>query len=179
MQLGELGKIITGKTPSTKSANFWDGVIPFVTPKDIQGLKQIEKTERYVTGEGLSAVKGAILPPKAICVSCIGNIGYVGMTTVECVSNQQINTIVVNENNDADFVYYLLKSMWPYFKNYEGQSTTLSILNKTQFSKIEVSVPTLAVQKRIASVLSSMDRKIAVNQKINDNSNPMILPDFI
>ncbi|MBO2527965.1 MAG: restriction endonuclease subunit S [Clostridiales bacterium] len=169
MQLGDLGKIVTGKTPSTKNSAFWDGTVPFVTPKDIQGLKHIEQTERYITKDGLDAVKGSIIPPKAVCVSCIGNIGYVGMTTVECVSNQQINSIIVNENNNADFVYYLIKSLWPFFKNYEGQSTTLSILNKTQFSKIEVDVPDLKAQERIAAILSSIDEKIAINQKINDN----------
>ena len=169
MQIGDLGRIITGKTPSTKNTSFWDGTIPFVTPKDIQGLKHIESTERYVTAEGLKTVRGSIIPPRAICVSCIGNIGYVGMTTVECVSNQQINSIIVNEKNDADYVYYLIKSLWPFFKNYEGQSTTLSILNKTQFSKIEVDVPVREEQAKIAAVLSAIDKKIEINQKINDN----------
>ena len=167
--LADLGTIVTGKTPTTKNPEYWDGNIHFVTPKDIQGLKRIDRTERMITVEGLNKVKGSIIPPRAVCVSCIGNIGYVGMSTQKCVTNQQINSIIVNENNDADFVYYLLKNMWVYFKNLEGQSTTLSILNKTQFSKIEVEVPDIEVQREIASVLSSFDAKIECNQKINDN----------
>ena len=168
-RLDELGVIITGKTPSTKNEEFWDGKIPFVTPKDIQGTKHIFQTERYIASKGLNSVKGAKLPKDAICVSCIGNIGYLGMTMCECVSNQQINSLIVNENNDKDYVYYLLKSMWPYFKNYEGQSTTLSILNKTQFSKIMAEVPSLPNQKKIASILSKIDDKIELNNKINNN----------
>ena len=167
--LADLGTIVTGKTPTTKNPEYWDGNIHFVTPKDIQGLKRIVRTERMITVEGLNKVKGSIIPPRAVCVSCIGNIGYVGMSTQKCVTNQQINSIIVNENNDADFVYYLLKNMWAYFKNLEGQSTTLSILNKTQFSKIEVEVPDIEVQREIASVLSSFDTKIECNQKINEN----------
>ena len=167
--LADLGTIVTGKTPTTKNPEYWDGNIHFVTPKDIQGLKRIDRTERMITVEGLNKVKGCIIPPRAVCVSCIGNIGYVGMSTQKCVTNQQINSIIVNENNDADFVYYLLKNMWVYFKNLEGQSTTLSILNKTQFSKIEAEVPDIEVQRKIASVLSSFDAKIECNQKINDN----------
>ena len=167
--LADLGTIVTGKTPTTKNPEYWDGNIHFVTPKDIQGLKRIDRTERMITVEGLNKVKGSIIPPRAVCVSCIGNIGYVGMSTQKCVTNQQINSIIVNENNDADFVYYLLKNMWAHFKNLEGQSTTLSILNKTQFSKIEVEVPDIEVQREIASVLSSFDAKIECNQKINDN----------
>ena len=167
--LGDLGKIITGKTPSTKSTDYWNGDIPFVTPKDIQATKHILSTERTVSLEGLKAVRGSMLPDSAVCVSCIGNIGYLGITTQTSVSNQQINSIIVNNENDVDFVYYLLKSLWPFFKNYEGQSTALSILNKTQFSKLSVLIPELCIQRKIASALSALDDKIELNLRINDN----------
>lgn len=169
MTIGDLGKVVTGKTPSTKSDILWNGSIPFITPKDIQGLKHIVRTERTVTQVGANTVKGSIIPPNAICVSCIGNIGYAGMTTQWSITNQQINSIIVNKENDANFVYYLIRGLWKFFKNYEGQSTTLSILNKSQFSKIEVEIPSLEKQKKIAAILSSIDAKIEVNQKINDN----------
>ena len=167
--IGDLGQIVTGKTPPTKNNEYWGGKVMFITPKDIQATKHIFKTERYVTSEGKVAVRGAILPKGSICVSCIGNIGYLGITTEECISNQQINSIIVNETNDIDFVYYLLKSLWTYFKNYEGQSTALSILNKTQFSKIKVQMPNIEVQKKIASILKILDEKIELNNEINNN----------
>lgn len=167
--IADLGEVVTGKTPSTKNAEFWGGRIPFITPKDIQGLKRIIKTERTLTDYGLQNVKGAILPQNAVCVSCIGNIGYTGITTRPCVTNQQINSIITNNDNDPDFVYYLMRSLWPFFKSYEGQSTTLSILNKTQFSKISVCVPDLHTQKQIANVLSSLDAKIETNVHTNNN----------
>ena len=169
MTIGDLGKVVTGKTPSTKNDILWNGSIPFITPKDIQVLKHIVRTERTVTQVGANTVKGSIIPPNAICVSCIGNIGYAGMTTQWSITNQQINSIIVNKENDANFVYYLIRGLWKFFKNYEGQSTTLSILNKSQFSKIEVEIPSLEKQKKIAAILSSIDAKIEVNQKINDN----------
>ena len=169
MTIGDLGKVVTGKTPSTKNDILWNGSIPFITPKDIQGLKHIVRTERTVTQVGANTVKGSVIPPNAICVSCIGNIGYAGMTTQWSITNQQINSIIVNKENDANFVYYLIRGLWKFFKNYEGQSTTLSILNKSQFSKIEVEIPSLEKQKKIAAILSSIDAKIEVNQKINDN----------
>lgn len=167
--IGDLGRIITGKTPNTKVTEYWDGNIPFVTPKDLQGTKHIDCTERSITSNGLDAVKGSTLPANSVCVSCIGNIGYTGITTQICVTNQQINTIVVNKFNNFDFVYYLLRNLWSYFKNYEGQSTTLSILNKTQFSKIGITIPDLETQKKIAKVLSALDDKIELNNQINKN----------
>ena len=171
--LADLGSIITGKTPSTKNQEYWGGKVPFITPKDIQFSKHVFSTERYLTKDGMMAIKGCILPKNTICVSCIGNIGYASMTTCTSVTNQQINSIIVNEDNDADFVYYLIKYLWPYFKNYEGQSTALSILNKSQFAKISVSVPDdKQIQKKIASVLSALDSKIEQNTEINNNLHP-------
>ena len=167
--IGDLGQIITGKTPSTKNSDYWNGDIHFITPKDLQSTKHIFKTERYITKAGFYNIKGARLPIGSVCITCIGNIGYVGITTEKCVSNQQINSIIPNEQNDANFVYYLMKSLWSYFKNYEGQSTALSILNKTQFSKIKVAVPHLDVQIKISKILSLLDDKIELNNSINNN----------
>ena len=130
MQISDLGFVITGKTPTTKNTDYWDGDIPFITPGDIQETKHVFKTKRFITSQGASSVRGSLLPKDAICVSCIGTLGYVGMTTQPSVSNQQINSIVVSPEHNPDYVYYLMKYLWPYFKNFEGQSTTLSILNK-------------------------------------------------
>lgn len=88
--IGDLGQIVTGKTPPTKNNEYWGGKIMFITPKDIQATKHIFKTERYVTSEGKVAVRGAILPKGSICVSCIGNIGYLGITTEECINTFKI-----------------------------------------------------------------------------------------
>lgn len=168
--ISNLGKVVTGKTPSTKNSLFWEGDIPFITPKDIQKTKHIFDTERNLTFEGMKSVKNCVLPENAICVSCIGNIGYVAKTTNPAVTNQQINSIIVNDANNSDYVYYLMRSLWQRFKNYEGQSTTLSILNKRQFSEIKILIhEDKAVQTKIANVLSSLDNKIELNEKINQN----------
>lgn len=170
IRIGDLGLVITGKTPQTKNAKYWGGHRLFITPKDLQRTKHIFQTERTITDAGLESVKGCKLPARAVCVSCIGNIGYVGMTTQDCISNQQINSIVVNKDYDADYVYYVMRGLWPLFKKYEGSSTALSILNKSQFSNIRVRVVTdIKVQRRIAAILSSLDDKIELNNKINAN----------
>ena len=168
-KIKDLGTIITGKTPSTKIDLFWNGEIDFITPKDIQVTKHIFKTERSLSYDGMNAVASSLLPANAICVSCIGNIGYVGMTTKRSVTNQQIDSIICNQDNDPNFVFYLMKSLWSRFKKFEGQSTTISILNKGQFSDIDISLPSLQEQKKIAAQLSCIDEKIELNAKINDN----------
>ena len=169
-RLGEIGKIVTGKTPRTSQSEYFDGDIPFITPADLNTpFKRILSTQRTLTIEGLNSIKGCIIPANSIAVSCIGNLGYVGITNQICATNQQINTIIVNNQFDSHFIYYTIKHLWPYFKNLEGQSTTLSILNKTQFSQIEISLPSLEEQRRIAGILGAIDDKIENNRCINTN----------
>jgi type I restriction enzyme S subunit len=173
-KLGDVGKIVTGKTPSTKTASFFGGDYPFITPRDIQQSKFVEKTERYLTESGVKEVKSCILPKGSICVSCIGNLGYVAITTHEGVTNQQINSIVVDETiSDRDYIYYVIKNLWSYFKNLEKSSTVVSILNKTLFSNIEIDLPSLHIQREVAATLSALDAKIENNTKINNHLEQM------
>ena len=171
VRLGDVGQIITGKTPLTKVSSYYDGLIHFVSPADLNGCdKNILYTAKTISNSGLQSIKGCILPKGTICVSCIGNLGYVGITTMECASNQQINSIIVDESRfDLDFIYYVIKHLWRYFKSQENQSTTISIINKSTFSNIEIYAPSLEIQKKIASILSSLDDKIECNRRINEN----------
>ena len=172
-RLDEIGKITTGKTPSTKDKSNFGGDIYFITPGDLQSGKHINKTERYLTEKGSKEVGNCILPRNAICVSCIGTIGYVGLTRSISVTNQQINSITPFSDFDEDFVYYLMKNNWDHFKLLENQSTTLSILNKSQFSKLEFKIPPKKYQTKIAKVLSVLDDKIELNNKINKSLEEM------
>ena len=167
VKIGDLGKIITGKTPSTKVTSYWGNDVPFVTPRDIQISRYIYMTEKLLSTDGMFSVRSSVLPKNSVCVPCIGNIGYVSLTLKECVSNQQINSIVVSDENDACFAYYLMKSLWGYFKKYEGQSTALSILNKSQFSNIDVNIPPLEIQRKIAGILGALDDRIDVLRREN------------
>ena len=170
-KLGDVGQIITGKTPLTKVPSYYDGTIHFVSPSDLNSCdKNILYTAKTISNSGLQSIKGCTLPKRTICVSCIGNLGYVGITTMECASNQQINSIIVDGSRfDVDFIYYAIKNLWRYFKSQENQSTTISIINKSTFSNIEIYISSLETQKKIASFLSSLDDKIAVNKRICEN----------
>ncbi len=168
-KIGDFGCVVTGKTPSTKIDAYWSGDVPFITPGDLQLSKHILTTARNISENGKRAVKGATLPKASICVSCIGVLGYVGMTTKESVSNQQINSIIPSKDFDNDFVYYRMCSMRENFKLYEGASSVVSLLNKSTFADIESSFPPLPTQRKIAAVLGAIDDKIETNRKICAN----------
>jgi type I restriction enzyme S subunit len=171
VKVGDIGKVITGKTPKTYNSEYYGGNIPFLTPSDDMSVKYVRKTNKYITELGRLSVKNATLPANAICVSCIGSdLGKVVITTQETVTNQQINSIVVNTDKfDIDFVYYSMLELGKVLNFHSKTSTAVPIVNKSSFSQYEIDCPKLNTQKRIGTILSSIDKKIEENNQINNN----------
>ena len=170
-RVGEIGKVITGKTPKTSISDNYGGYIPFLTPSDDMSVKYVRKTAKTLTEKGLSEVKNAILPANSVCVICIGSdLGKVVITTRPTVTNQQINSIVVDEARfDISFVYYAMRILGKKLNFISKTSTAVPIVNKSSFSSYEIECPSLKEQKQIAAVLSVLDAKIECNRMINDN----------
>ena len=169
-QLSELGNIVTGKTPSTANSELWDGDIPFITPTDIKGYDTYyqESTERTVSKYGASKQKKTILPPNTVCVTCIGStIGKPCITKKESISNQQINSIIPNSDNDFRYIYYLIREGLSYFQLVGGGSGSgTPIISKNKFAKFKFPVETvLQKQRKIGSILSAYDSLIENNTK--------------
>lgn len=162
--IGELGEIVTGKTPDTLNDSLWKGDIPFITPTDIDPEKkyQGESQKTVKRREGMK-----VLPPGTILFTCIASIGKIGLTTCPSVSNQQINAVIPGEAYDNEFIYYALLNEVPYIKSTRA-STTLPIINKREFTSLTISVPQArSEQKKIAAFLCSIDNKIqALNLQI-------------
>lgn len=167
-KIGELGRVVTGKTPSTQDTKNFGDKYPFITPRDMTGQKKIGKTERYLSEQGKFAVKNCLLPPDAVCVSCIGSdMGKVVMTTQDCVTNQQLNSIICSASFNPNFVYYSIIAISDELRNTAHHSTAVPILNKTAFSDFEIEAPDLPTQTRIAAILSALDDKIELNRQTN------------
>ena len=152
-QLLKLGTIITGKTPSTKDVDNFGGNIPFIKPGDLDKGGFITETSDTLTESGLLTVPK--LPVNAIVVTCIGNLGKVGITTKISATNQQINSFICNENLNFKFLYYQICTLKPWLEN-ESSATTIAIVNKGKFSKAPISIPSLAEQKIIADKLDTL-----------------------
>lgn len=171
VKVGDIGKVITGKTPKTSNSEYYGGNIPFLTPSDDMSVKYVRRTNKYITELGRLSVKNATLPANAICVSCIGSdLGKVVITTQETVTNQQINSIVVDTDKfDTDFVYYSMLELGKILNFHSKTSTAVPIVNKSSFSQYEIDCPKLNTQKKIGAILSSIDKKIEENNQINKN----------
>ena len=168
VRIGDLGKVVTGKTPKTTISENYGGNIPFLTPSDNMSTKYLSNTIRTLSQRGLSEVKSCLLPPNSVCVSCIGSdLGKVVITTKPTVTNQQINSIILDSEYDTGYIYYALKILGEELNYVSKSSTAVPIVNKSSFSNYVVKVPPLPEQKKIAEALSSIDDKIALNCEIN------------
>ena len=170
VKLEDVGKIITGKTPKTSIEDNYGGHIPFLTPSDDMNVKIIKYTNKTLTLKGLNEVKNCLIPKNSVCVSCIGSdLGKVVLTSEDTVTNQQINSIIVNEMFDYNFIYYTMILLGKQLNYMSKSSTAVPIINKSTFSNELIFVPSLEEQKKISSILSNIDAKIDNLDKINKN----------
>lgn len=176
IKVGDIGRIITGKTPKTSNSSYYGGKIPFLTPSDDMSVKYVRETKKNITENGRLSVKNATLPANAVCVSCIGSdLGKVVITTEMTVTNQQINSIIIDEDNyDIDYVYYAMVELGKILNFHSKTSTAVPIVNKSSFSQYELKCPQLDIQKKIGKLLSSIDSKIEENERINNNLEQQI-----
>ena len=164
-KLGDYGKVVTGNTPPTKDIeNYENGTYLWASPADLGTIKSITETKTMLSAQGFS--KTRTLPKGSVLVTCIrSTLGKVGMATKEMSTNQQINSIVVNDNNDNEFVYYAIQSAFPrYLSSIAVQA--VPIISKSAFELLPNNRPYLQEQKKIGKFLSMLDERIATQNKI-------------
>ena len=163
IRIADFGTVITGKTPSSKKPNHFGDDYPFITPTDMS-TGRIVHTDRGISEEGYLKFRRQVLPRWSVCFVCIGaTIGKICLTTEESLTNQQINSVVVDTiRHDPFFVYYLLSTHAEAVKGIAGGAAT-PIVNKTSFENIEIVVPPLHTQRKISAVLSAYDDLIENN----------------
>jgi len=168
MKISEVGEVITGSTPSTKNSIFYSSNdFMFVSPADINENKYVNNTDKMVSKDGFSV--GRSIPKNSIMVVCIGSTtGKVAMASEQCITNQQINSLICNEQADPDFIYYLFNAMEKLFWS-KASCTAVPILNKTQFSNIYVDIPPIEMQRAIMDKVRYFERaEITISRYLNE-----------
>ena len=169
-KLSEIGTVVGGATPSTTVERFYGGDIPWLTPKDLSNFqyRYIEKGERNITQEGLDSCSAQLLPANTVLFSSRAPIGYVAIAKNPIATNQGFKSIIPNEKVDSLFLYYILK----YNKDKieaMGSGTTFKEVSGAVMKNVEISLPSLEEQRRIAGILGAIDDKIENNRRINTN----------
>lgn len=170
IKLGDISEVVGGGTPSTKNDNFWNGDIPWLTPKDLSGYnsRYISRGERNITKFGLQNSSAKVLPKGTVLLTSRAPIGYVAIAENEVCTNQGFKSIVLKEGYCSEFFYYLLKNNIDYIVGMASGSTFAEI-SGTQVKNLEFTIPPVGVQRKIAGVLGALDDKIELNNKINQN----------
>ena len=169
-KLKEIGEIVGGATPSTKNPSNYDGPIPWITPKDLSNSNEryIFNGERSITNDGYMSCSCKLLPKGTVLFSSRAPIGYVAIAAAPMCTNQGFKSFIPNSKVDSLFMFYLMKYRKDDIANL-GSGTTFIEVSGSVMKEFEVKVPNLDTQKRIANVLSSLDDKIELNNRINHN----------
>jgi len=163
-QVKDLGEIVTGRTPSTACKDFYDGDYNLISPADLDNGKYIRTAHKTLTKLGFEQCRA--LPKGTVLVGCIGNVGKLGIVGNDrSATNQQINALICNEEHDPEFVYYCFHENRDKLEK-RAVKTTVPILNKSSFGNFEVNVPPLPEQKKIAHILSTVQRAIEAQERI-------------
>ena len=160
-------EIICGKTPPTKKKEYYGGNTPFITIPDMHGCVYNVSTERYLSAAGVALQPKKTLPPNTVCVSCIGTAGLVNLVSEKSQSNQQINSIVPKEGISAYYIYLLMQTLSETINKLGQSGSTIVNLNKTQFSKIQVAIPSEQVLCNFDTLCKPLFEMILSNQKEN------------
>jgi restriction modification system DNA specificity domain protein len=170
-KLHEIGRIVGGATPPTKDSANYDGEISWITPKDLSNFtgRYIQKGERSITQKGFDSSSCQILPKGSILFSSRAPIGYIAIAANELCTNQGFKSIIPDNNlvNNL-FLYYLLKYNKEEIEGL-GSGTTFKEVSAKVMQNFDIKIPSIQTQKKIADILSSLDDKIELNRRINDN----------
>ena len=169
----DYGEVITGNTPPTNNAEYYNnGSYLWASPADLGTGKKINDTKTKLSESGFK--KTRIIPKGSILVTCIGStIGKIGMAVETMSSNQQINSIIVNEKSNNDFVYYAISRAFPRYLSEVGVQA-VPILSKSNFEKLPNYTTSIEEQDKTGYFLNLLDERIATQNKIIDKLQSLI-----
>lgn len=174
LKVSDFAKVIGGGTPKTQIEKYWNGDIPWITPKDLSNHynRYISKGERNISDEGLKNSSARILPPKTVLLTSQAPVGYVAIAQNEVATNQGFKSLVVKDGFDYDFIYYVLFHNTEYLKLHAAGSTFQELSGST-LSDLIFLIPPLPEQRAIAHILGTLDDKIELNRRMNETLEAM------
>ena len=175
-KLSEIMDLIGGGTPKTSNPDYWNGDIPWLSVKDFgNDNRYVYETEKHITELGLMNSSTKLLDKGDIIISARGTVGEIATIPYPMAFNQSCYGLRAKKRIvDEDFLYYLIKyNIRPLKKNTHG--SVFDTITRSTFDEIEVDVPDFESQKKIGYLLSDLDKKIQLNNKINNNLLEQVL----
>lgn len=166
VQIKDVATIVNGSTPSTKKPEYWDGDIPWITPKDLSSnhMRFVSRGERNITDEGYKSCSTTLLPKDTVLLTSRAPIGYLAIASCPMCTNQGFKSLICNQDKILPlYIYYWLSTRVNYLK---GISTgaTFKELSKSTLENVEIELPTISEQQHIVGVIGSVDDLIENKQ---------------
>lgn len=173
--LGNIAEVLGGGTPSTANADYWGGDIPWITPRDLSSHQDmyISTGERSISEVGLVNSSAKLFPAETVIFSSRAPIGYVTIASKSMTTNQGCKGIICNYDELSNrFLFYWLKLNKEKIEGLAGGSTFKEI-STSGVRNLEIVIPNIHEQKKIADILGTIDEKIELNRKINETLEQM------
>ncbi|MGY1985395.1 restriction endonuclease subunit S [Blastococcus sp. SYSU DS0669] len=159
LALGECCEIVSGATPKSSIPDFWGGDVAWATPADLSELSgaYIETTPRKLTAAGLASCSAKVLPVGSVLLSSRAPIGHVAINRAPMATNQGFKSLIPKaEVLDAKYLYHWLCFKKTYLQSL-GNGATFKEISKTTVARVEIPVPSMEEQRRIAAILDQVD----------------------
>jgi len=174
-KISDIADVIGGGTPKTSIEEYWNGDIPWLSPRDLTGYDRvyISHGDRFITEKGLKKSSAKMMPKGSILLTSRAPIGYVAIAENEICTNQGFKSLIPREDiSNSEFLYYWIKNKIDYLQQL-GTGTTFAEISGGVIKGINISLPPLKEQKAIAEVLSSLDDKIDLLHRQNKTLEEM------
>ena len=159
VSLGGIAEIVSGATPASQTSDYWGGDVPWVTPADLSNLRDayIASTPRNLTQSGLASCAAKLLPAGSVLLSSRAPIGHVAINSVPMATNQGFKSFVPRrEKVDAKYLYHWILASRELLQSL-GNGATFKELSRSTVERIEIPLPPLDEQRRIAAILDQAD----------------------
>jgi len=159
--LGLTGKFIGGGTPSKENSEFWEGSIPWISSSDLteESIFKINIT-RFISQNALNQSATKLVPANSILIVSRVGVGKVAITPNEICTSQDFTSLTLHKGSSIFFAY-LIKSLTPYLLEM-NQGTSIKGFIKDDLANLELKIPCIEEQTKIANFLSAIDQKIEV-----------------
>lgn len=178
----DFGEVVTGKTPTKKRADFFNGDVPFLRLPDMHGNVFVTSTSDTLTAAGANTQRNKFIPAGSLCVSCIGTVGIVVITSEPCQTNQQINSLVLRDSSTKEFMFFALKFLKGTIERYAATGATMANLSRGKFSALKMLRPADELISQFHDTTSPMMGMILSLQRKNANlraQRDMLLPKLV
>lgn len=169
-KLSEVMDLIGGGTPKTSKPEYWNGNIPWLSVKDFNNdFRYVYKTEKSITQLGLKKSSTKLLQRGDVIISARGTVGEIATIPFAMAFNQSCYGLRAKKGMvTSDYLYYLIKHNISILKK-NTHGSVFDTITRNTFDNIEVEIPSIKIQEKISSILNDYDKKIELNNAINNN----------